>query len=445
MKRIIEKIARKIPHIMNNNLLQDTKSHLFRPILLSFYEEKIEKEYAIDYFNSSKVSLRFGVVYTFIVFAFELALAKVQADLMQLTSSMTVITIIVGIMIIYLSYKAWFAKYFQVVTIVYGFLIFAHVFLLYFDGFVFSSMQISSLVDLDPMQLINLVMSVFLYIICFYSFMRLRFVYSAGLLVTISIVFTGIITTISGYNQVYGMLISYLFLINIFGLLLSHRLEYYSRRQFLLTKSIFLENERSESLLLNVLPKEIAQRLKGKEDNIVDEFDEATVLFCDICGFTPLSSNMPPKELVQLLNMMFSEFDKISEKYGIEKIKTMGDCYMSVAGIPIKTIDHAETMAKVAIEMKSFVQSMDYDLNVRIGIHSGPVVAGVIGVKKFIYDLWGDTVNIAARMESHSINGQIQVSKKTYEIIKGKFTFEDRGFIEIKGKGKMQTYFLKSE
>jgi len=205
--------------------------------------------------------------------------------------------------------------------------------------------------------------------------------------------------------------------------------------------------EQSERLLLNILPKEIAQRLKHDEHTIADSFEEATVLFADIVGFTQLSSHISPKDLVEKLNEIFSTFDRLSQKHGLEKIKTIGDAYMVVGGLPTPNENHANAIAEMALDMQQEIhrfQGNDGEqLHIRIGINSGPVVAGVIGLNKFIYDLWGDTVNTASRMESHGVPGFIQVTSTTYEKLREKFILEERGILQVKGKGEMITYFLK--
>jgi PAS domain S-box-containing protein len=206
------------------------------------------------------------------------------------------------------------------------------------------------------------------------------------------------------------------------------------------------EQKKTESLLLNILPEPIAERLKDGEGAIADKFEEATILFADLVNFTQISTTMPATKLVYLLNEIFSSFDQLTEKHGLEKIKTIGDAYMVAAGIPIPRPDHAEAMAEMALDMLSAIKELnvklDSDFDLRIGINSGPVVAGVIGTKKFIYDLWGNAVNTASRMESHGIPGRIQVSIYTYQLLRDVYDFEDRGPIEIKGKGEMRTYLL---
>ncbi len=210
-----------------------------------------------------------------------------------------------------------------------------------------------------------------------------------------------------------------------------------------------IEQERSESLLLNILPYPIAQRLKENQETIADSFTNAGVLFGDIVGFTELSGQIPPTDLVLLLNKIFSRFDHLADRHGLEKIKTIGDAYMVVSGLPFPRDDYAEAIADMALDMQKTLQEFNAEtgenFEMRIGIATGPVIAGVIGLKKFIYDLWGDTVNIASRMESHGIANEIQVTDMTYECLKGRYLFEQRGTIFIKGKGTMTTYLLKKK
>jgi len=208
-----------------------------------------------------------------------------------------------------------------------------------------------------------------------------------------------------------------------------------------------LERQKSEDLLLNILPRSIAQRLKEDQSVIADYFHSTTVLFTDIVGFTMLSENLSPSELVQFLNKIFTSFDNLVEKYQLEKIKTVGDAYMVAGGFPEPRLDHVEAIADLALEMQDsmvrFHTEKNQSVSMRTGIHTGPAVAGVIGIKKFIYDVWGDTVNTASRMESHGIGGQIQVSHATYKVLKDKYILKKRGSIEIKGKGKLTTYWLQ--
>ncbi|WP_413256580.1 adenylate/guanylate cyclase domain-containing protein [Floridanema fluviatile] len=228
------------------------------------------------------------------------------------------------------------------------------------------------------------------------------------------------------------------------------RSEFRSRRQMELAyQELAIEQEQSERLLLNILPQAIAHRLKKTRGTLAEHFSEASVLFADIVGFTELSTKIPPTEMVELLNKIFSLFDQLAEKHDLEKIKTIGDAYMVVSGLPMPRQDHAIAIADMALDMQQELAKFNIENNqnfqIRIGINIGPVVAGVIGLKKFIYDLWGDTVNLASRMESHGIPGSIQVTSETYELLKDHYIFVERGIIHVKGRGDMKTYLLKSK
>ncbi len=207
------------------------------------------------------------------------------------------------------------------------------------------------------------------------------------------------------------------------------------------------EQAKSEGLLLNILPQSIVEQLKEKPNLIAEQYDEATFLFADIVGFTGLSAPMPPEEVVQLLNEIFSIFDQILERQGLEKIRTIGDSYFVAGGLPIRREDHAEAAAEMALEMQQAIADFQWSngesIKLRIGINTGgPVVAAVIGIKKFAYDVWGDTVNIASRMESQGVPGKIQVTAATYEKLRDKYLFEERGAIAVRGKGEMTNYWL---
>ena len=197
------------------------------------------------------------------------------------------------------------------------------------------------------------------------------------------------------------------------------------------------EQQRSEQLLLSILPAPIATRLKHAPGPIADAYDEVTVLFADIVGFTPLSDDRAPEEVVALLDRIFTAFDELAERHGVERIKTVGDAYMVAGGLPVARPDHAVAVAELALAMREATP-----LAVRIGIDSGPVVAGVIGRRKFIYDLWGDTVNTASRMESHGLPGEIQLSERAAGLLAGRYDLTRRGEIDVKGKGPMTTYLL---
>jgi class 3 adenylate cyclase len=206
------------------------------------------------------------------------------------------------------------------------------------------------------------------------------------------------------------------------------------------------EREKSERLLRSILPAAIAERLKNGEATIAESFPEVTVLFADLCGFTEFSEHVDPQQVVGLLDEIFSTFDHLAKAHGVEKIKTIGDAYMAVSGLPVQRADHAEAMAVMAIGMqeafRSVMRNRGLALELRIGMHSGPVAAGVIGRQKFTYDLWGDTVNLASRMESHGEPSRIHVSPATRALLGDAFRFADRGEVAIKGRGTLATSFL---
>lgn len=212
-------------------------------------------------------------------------------------------------------------------------------------------------------------------------------------------------------------------------------------------QALRLEQEKSDKLLLNILPAPIAERLKHDQSAIAENYDQVSILFADIVGFTPLASKLSPKQLVEMLNQIFSNFDELAAFLGLEKIKTIGDAYMVAAGLPVPREDHAEAIADMAIAMQAAINCFQTEarenFQIRVGINSGVVVAGVIGVNKFIYDLWGDTVNVASRMESSGEPGRIQVTEATYHLLKDNYVLEERGMVPVKGKGEMLTYWLK--
>ncbi|MFN6538128.1 MAG: adenylate/guanylate cyclase domain-containing protein [Nostoc sp. EkiNYC01] len=246
------------------------------------------------------------------------------------------------------------------------------------------------------------------------------------------------------YYVEHGLYLFWTCIICVFSVYLYERLQ---KNEFDARKAMEVAQQKSERLLLNILPEMIAEQLKQQPTTIADSFLEVTVLFADIVGFTELSSRTSPAELVDLLNTIFCLFDQLAERHGVEKIKTIGDAYMAVAGLPNQSNNHAIAIANMALDMQNAVAQFNEENNqsfrIRIGISTGPVVAGVIGLKKFAYDLWGDTVNTASRMESHGIAGGIQVCEASYQLLKDKYLLEERGLIKVKGKGEMMTYLLK--
>jgi len=253
---------------------------------------------------------------------------------------------------------------------------------------------------------------------------------------------TGIISALP------SRLIDIFFVLNIGGvsIIVFLLLQYFLAQKNQAYRLLSVEQDKTESLLLNVLPKEVAPILKEKESIIADRYEEASILFADIVNFTSLSTQMSPEEMVALLNKIFSNYDDLVDKFDLEKIRTIGDNYMVISGVPRRRKDHAQVMAHFALEMLEYLKSLPpqygHKIEFRFGINSGPVVAGVIGKRKFHYDVWGDAVNTASRMESNGIAGKIQITSTTYDLIKDDFVCEQRGVVEIKSKGNMQTWFL---
>ncbi len=219
------------------------------------------------------------------------------------------------------------------------------------------------------------------------------------------------------------------------------------RRVFLAERDLAAERDRSETLLLNVLPKTIADQLKEDSATIAERFEMISILFADIVGFTPISQAMSAEEAVDMLSGFFSHFDELVDRLGVEKIRTIGDSYMAVAGVPTPMYNHAAVLAALAVEIRDYVRASPpfngHRIDFRIGISSGPAVAGVIGTKKFQYDVWGDAVNTASRMESHGVPGRIQITEATRDLIQDEYECIPRGEIDIKGKGRMKTWFLE--
>jgi guanylate cyclase len=245
-------------------------------------------------------------------------------------------------------------------------------------------------------------------------------------------------------------LVASFFVLNILGVTLSSfvMLGYFVHQRELANAALEEERERSERLLLNVLPQPIAEQLKRHEGVIAERHDDVTVLFADLVGFTELARGMDADELVGLLDEIFASFDDLAEAEGLEKIKTNGDAYMAAGGLPEALNGHVAAVARTAVAMRRELagiaarRSLTGSLAIRVGIDTGPVVAGVIGRRKFIYDLWGDTVNVASRMESHGIPGEIQITARTAERLAGSFDIRPRGLVEIKGMGSMETFLL---
>lgn len=244
-------------------------------------------------------------------------------------------------------------------------------------------------------------------------------------------------------HQLPALAVNLFFVINISAV---SALIFYMVFYFVGRKNIY--QHQADSLLLNILPRSIVDLLKKGKTHVADHIESASILFADIVNFTTMSSTMSPAELVKILNEVFSEFDRITEKYGLEKIKTIGDCYMVASGVPNPRPDHADVLVAMALDIRDLVAHKTFNghkLQFRIGINSGPVVAGVIGEKKFSYDLWGDTVNTASRMESHGKANTIQISEATYSLIKDHFDCSPFGTMTVKGKGDMFVYHVTGQ
>jgi class 3 adenylate cyclase len=289
-----------------------------------------------------------------------------------------------------------------------------------------------------------------------YGFCRLRFAYAilANLIIMLGYEFASIqmkhlLETETG--TVIFIMHNFFFLgANVIGMFTSYYLERYTRRDFLQKYTIQEQRDQADGVLYRLLPKNIAERLKRSNETIAEEVDSASVLFADIVNFTPISARFGAREVVDMLNDLFSGFDELAERYGVERIQVAGDGYMVAAGVPAPRADHAHVLARLALDMLDCVSSGKFlggkqQLEIRIGINSGSLIAGVIGQKKFVYTLWGDMVNTASRMESHGVRGKIQITRATYELLKDQFECEYIGEIPVKGKGPMEVWHLICE
>jgi class 3 adenylate cyclase len=290
-------------------------------------------------------------------------------------------------------------------------------------------------------------MLLLLHLFTVHSLLRLRFL-PAALAGALSIVVYGGLLAPSGILRTPDLArhVFWLCAANVWGMLICYQLDSSARRDFAARAALDLERARSEGLLLNILPAAVATRLKDSREPIADHSDDVTVLFADIVGFTPLAARKQPAELVALLDRVFTEFDALARTHGLEKIKTIGDAYMAAAGLPEAQPDHALRAARMAVAMVDALRRVAADtgeaLHLRVGLHSGPVVAGVIGRSKFSYDLWGDTVNTASRMEATGVADRVQCSEATAAALGAALALEARGAIEVKGKGTMETFLL---
>jgi class 3 adenylate cyclase len=286
-----------------------------------------------------------------------------------------------------------------------------------------------------------------------YSLSRLRFWYAvlANLIIMIGYELASIFVKqllASETGTVIFTMHNFFFLgANVIGMFGSYFLERYTRRDFLQKYTIQAQRDQADKLLYNILPERIAEKLKLSGETIAEEFNSASVLFADIVNFTPISERFGPREVVDMLNEVFSHFDELVDKYGVEKIQVAGDAYMVAAGVPTFRPDHATVLAQLALDMLDYVKTEEFlggkhPVEIRIGLNSGSLIGGVIGRKKYFYALWGDMVNIASRMQSHGEVGKIQITRDTYELVKDHFECEYVGEIAVKGKGNMEAWHL---
>ncbi len=305
---------------------------------------------------------------------------------------------------------------------------------------------ISAITPTNPTSDVDqITVTLMLVLMAAYTLIKLQFAYATLSCSLLVLIFELIATRITHMPKlVWNTLM--LATANLFGIVANYSIERYLRNEFVLKHQIRLEQERAERLLRNILPEPIAARLKQDQSTIADSFAEVTVLFADLVEFTPLSARISPTEVVELLNEVFSAFDVLAERHGLEKIKTIGDAYMAVGGLPIPNPNHVRAVADMALDMLAEMTYINatkaHILQLRIGINTGPVVAGVIGKKKFIYDLWGDTVNMASRMEKQGVPGCIQITQNAARVLGEDYLIERRGTISVKGRGEMEVYLL---
>jgi len=403
------------------------------PVTLSFLNPELEQEFLRYYFQKSLKQVRFALVLAIVVYVIlgivDLQFAPEIRDKLLLIRYGIVLP--VCITILGLSFSTYFRRIMQVSI---GLAIVVVAIAAPVVAIIIPSLGVNY-IGLTSLLMYN------------YTAIKLRFVASS---------ITGL-TILLTYNILDLLLIKtpveklievdfYLVAAMCVGMFASYQMEFYLRQDYMSDRLLKLEQKKTEELLLNVLPASIATRLIAGDKVIAESFPDVTILFADLVNFTQLSSHISPEELVSILNEIFSEFDLLAEKHGLEKIKTIGDAYMVVGGLPIHRADHAQAVANMALDMREQIERISNHskepLSIRIGINTGPVVAGVIGIKKFIYDLWGDTVNVASRMESQGLPDQIHVTIATYQALNKEYLFQARDKIQVKGKGEMQTYLL---
>lgn len=411
------------------------KQFQYHPVILRFRNNTLEAQFREYYVERFTVQTRWGCFLGILLYGgFVILDVNLSPDYWR-----SILTIRLGVVVPYLilmfwvTYTSFFKKHMQVLI---GFSILV-------AGFGHFALALAAGLPSFYVVGVTILLAMFTY-----TFSGLRAV--NALIVSLVLIMFFELLSIFITNLTVSELLFQNFLLvsaNIIGLLAGIIVEKYSRNEFISSLVISQEKAKSESLLLNVLPASIAERLKAGETMVADEFSEATVLFADIVDFTVFCSNRSPREVVSMLNQVFSRFDTLVEKYDVEKIKTQGDCYIVTSGLPQHRYDHAETIANLALDMRDILSTVKIGnglkIQMRFGISSGSISAGIIGTKKFVYDIWGDTVNIASRIESNSSGNLIQVADTTYRALKDKFRFRPGGKIDVKGRGKIIVYYLE--
>lgn len=397
------------------------------------FEPALERGYQAVYFERSLKPLRFGFGLISIVLIVDVLKGLASQPLSLASAIMAGLPALIFALTFWRPFRLIWTPFLAIVSTAAG------LYLVYYDisypGFMRFFPEVVSQMTRMGYILVTFMAVIFLMV-------RLPFVWTTLCLAVFEV--AGTCWASNLYHPDAGMLTELLTntLLVALGLMLAAlSLERYHRSDFISNRLLQEERAKSERLLLNVLPASVAERLKTQPEAIADSFAEVTVLFADIVDFTPMAAKMSALDLVDLLNRVFSRFDELTEKYGLERIKTIGDAYMVAGGLPEPKVDHAVAVASLALDMMEVLGEFP-GLRLRIGIHTGPVVAGVIGTKRFLYDLWGDTVNVASRMESHGSAGVITVTEDCRAALGDRFRFGAPIDLEVKGKGRMPAYSL---
>ena len=411
-----------------------------------YFPKEIEEQFQDDYYNNTRSSTRIALVLGLFLYSLfgvmDIYAVPISRDTVWFIRFAIVVPVILFVLIA--SYLNLLQKYIQTLMSV---------------AVAASGLGIVFMIAVTrETELGNRFYFTGLILICMwaYGLLRLRFWYAVltNLIIMVgyeyaSIVVKHLLESQSGI--VLFTMHNFFFLgANVIGIFTSYTLERYSRREFLQKYAIQKERDQSDKLLFSILPARIAEQLKLGQETIAEEFSSASVLFADIVDFTPISAHFEPREVVDMLNELFSGFDQLVDKYSVEKIQVAGDGYMLAAGVPTPRKNHAVILAHLALEMLDYVKRQNFlggrhPVEIRIGLNSGPLMGGVIGRKKYVYALWGDMVNTASRMESHGAKGKIQITRATYELVKDHFVCEYIGEIDVKGKGRLEAWYLLGE